>query len=191
MEELTENDGVVDKLWNMYQKQLLRIHEMMVRCEALEMENEELKRKQKMIEAAGEDKTPKEEKERKLQPIGYDKLKELTRFLKIIFLRDISRTAHANALVHILYTLYQLKGQTTPDQLFASADVTKISGFRYMSFLKTARMVRFSPTNKKGLYVITETGKLFVQGKITNEEEFCKQTEINRASKLELLGEDE
>lgn len=191
MEELNESDGVVDKLWDMYQKQLKRTHEMMVLCDALQRENEELKRNQKLIEANEKQEKPKEEKEKKLEAIGYDKLKDLTKYLKLIFYSDISRTAHANALVHILYTLYQLKGQATPDQLFASADVTDVSGFRYTSFLKMTRMINFNPTNKKGFYVMTEVGKLFVQGKITNEEEYKDVTGVRRASKFELIGKDE
>jgi hypothetical protein len=146
---------------------------------------------QKLIETNVPEQKPKEEKEKKLEPIGYDKMKELSKYLKEIFYYDIRRTAHANALVHILYTLYQLKGQTTPDQLFASADVTDVSGFRYTSFLKTGRMIHFSPTNKKGLYVITEIGKLFVQGKITTAEEYCKLVEIKRVSKFEMTGKSE
>ncbi|MEO5571975.1 MAG: hypothetical protein ABIT08_09190 [Bacteroidia bacterium] len=191
MDELEESDGVVDKLWDMYQKQLKRTHEMMVLCDALQKENEELKRNQKLIEENVNVQKPKEEKEKKLEPIGYDRLKALSKYLKMIFYSEISRTAHANALVHILYTLYQLKGQATPDQLFASADVTDVSGFRYTSFLKTVRMINFSPTNKKGFYVMTEVGKLFVQGKITNDEEYKVATGVKSITKFELIGKDE
>jgi predicted transcriptional regulator len=191
MEELAESDGVVDKLWDMYQKQLKRTHEMMVLCDVLQKENEELKHNQNVIAENTQEQKPKEEKEKKLEPIGYDKLKELTGYLKIIFSNEISRTAHANALVHILHTLYQLKGQSTPDQLFASADVTDISGFRYTSFLKKSRMLKFSPTNKKGMYVMTEAGKLFVQGRITNVEEFSKATGIGAYNKYDLTGKED
>lgn len=180
MDELTESDGVVDKLWNMYQKQLKRTHEMMVLCDMLQKENEELKRNQKLIAENITEKKPKEEKEKRLEPIGYDKLKELTRYLKVIFGSKMERTAYANALAHMLYTLYQLKGQATPDQLFASADLTEVSGYRYASFFKTAKMIRYSPTNKKGYYVLTETGKAFVQGKITTDEEFCKSVNVDK-----------
>ena len=190
MEELAESDGVVDKLWDMYQKQLKRTHEMMVLCDALQKENDELKRNHKLIAENIQEAKPKEEKEKKLEAIGYDRLKELTGYLKKIFRHEVSRTAHANALVHILYTLYQLKGQATPDQLFASADLTQISGFRYTSFLKKARMLNFSPTNKKGLYVLTDAGKHFVQGKITNVEEFSEATGIPARNKYDLSGKD-
>jgi predicted transcriptional regulator len=186
MEELTENDGVVDKLWDMYQKQLKRTHEMMVLCDVLQKENEELKRNQKLVEVAPEEKTPKEEKERKLQPIGYDKLKTLTQLLKHFFPGKMTRTAYANALVHMLYMLYQLKGQAAPEQLFAAADLTDISGFRYIGFLKKVRMVKYSPTTKKGYYLLTDTGKEFIQGKLTTEEEFCKSCGIEAIYRLNL-----
>ncbi|MFN0188286.1 MAG: hypothetical protein ACKVQV_06255 [Bacteroidia bacterium] len=65
----------------------------------------------------------------------------MTKYLKSIFYSEICHAAHENALDHILYSSYQLKGQATPDQLFVSADVIEISGFRYTSFLKTVRMI--------------------------------------------------
>lgn len=187
VQELTKGDEVVDKLWDMYQKQLKRTHEMMVLCDALQCENEELKRNQVLLEENTKEQKPKEEKEKKLEAIGYEKLKDLTKYLKAIFSSKVSRTAHANALVHILYTLYQLKGQATPDQLFASADVVEVSGFRYTSFLKSARFLKFSPTNKKGFYEITEAGKLFVEGKIINSETYCAATGVKSHFKHELI----
>ena len=140
MEDLVESDGVVDKLWDMYQKQLKRTHDMMMLCDTLQRENEELKLNQKMIAEKVIEETPKEEKERKLQAIGYEKLKMLSLLLKKFFYRKVSRTAYANALVHMLHVLHQLKGEASPDHLFAAADLTEISGFRYIGFLKAARM---------------------------------------------------
>ena len=110
MEDLTESDGVVDKLWTMYQKQLKRTHDMMIFCDALQRENEELKLNQKMIAEKVVEETPKEEKERRLQAIGYEKLKMLSLLLKKFFYSEMNRTAYANALVHMLHVLYELKG---------------------------------------------------------------------------------
>lgn len=75
--------------------------------------------------------------------------------------------------------------------MFASVEVTDVSGFRYTSFLKMARIINFNPTNKKGFYVMTEVGKLFVQGMITNEEEFEQVTGVRRASQFEWIVKDE
>ena len=170
MENVVESDGVVDRIWEMYQKQLQRTHDMMMLCDGLQREIEELKRNQKMIVEKVAEEAPKEEKERKLEAIGYEKLKTLSALLKKFFNSEMSRTAYANALVHMLHVLYQLKGEATPDQLFAAADLTEISGFRYIGFLKKVKMVTYSPTTKKGYYKLTEIGKLFIQGKLTSEE---------------------
>ncbi|OQB59854.1 MAG: hypothetical protein BWX95_02477 [Bacteroidetes bacterium ADurb.Bin141] len=107
-----------------------------------------------------------------LEAISYDKLKQLSTNMREIFGYDLERVAYRNALVHMLYTLYQLKGQATPEQLFASADLTEVSGYRYATFLKRARMIEYRPTNKKGYYVISEVGKRFIQGEFTNEFDF-------------------
>ena len=180
LRQLDEGDEVVDKIWEMYQKQLKRTHEMMLVCEQLQAENEALKRAQKLLaENATSPKEPKE-RERKLEPISYDKLNTLTKTLKKIFVNQMPRDSYAQALVHMLYTLYQLRGQAVPDQLFAAADVTEVSGFRYSGFLKNARMMQYGATTKKGYYLLTEAGKAFVQGKITTEEEFCAATGITR-----------
>lgn len=164
---------------------------MMVLCDMLQRENEELKCNQKLIEENVKEQKPKEKKKKKLEPIGYDKLKELTKYLKSLFHRDISRTAHANSLVHMLYTLYQLKGQATPDQLFASADVTEISKLGVTSFLKKARLINFSPTNKKGYYALTDAGQLFVQGKIVTSKDYCNATGVESLSEFELIVKNE
>ena len=188
MEDLTESDGVVDKLWTMYQKQLKRTHDMMIFCDALQRENEELKLNQKMIAEKVVEETPKEEKERRLQAIGYEKLKMLSLLLKKFFYSEMNRTAYANALVHMLHVLYELKGEATPDHLFAAADLTEISGFRYIGFLKKVRMVTYSPTTKKGYYVLTAIGKQFIEGKLTEGEEYCKLLGINEEYRENLLA---
>lgn len=105
---------MVDNLLDMHQKQLKRTYEMMVLCDALQCENEELKRNQVLLEEHTKEQKPKKEKELNLEAIGYDKIKDLSKFLKAIFSSEVSRTAPANALIHILYTLYQLNGQATP-----------------------------------------------------------------------------
>lgn len=170
LKQLEDGDEMVDKIWAMYRKQLKRTHDMMLVCEQLQTENEELKHKQKLLVENTSLAKEAKEREKKLEPINYDKLNKLTKTLKNIFINQMPRESYAQALVHMLYTLHQLNGQAVPDQLFAAASITDVSGFRYSGFLKNARMMQYSATNKKGYYILTEVGKAFVQGKITNEE---------------------
>lgn len=166
------HENFMDKFLVVYEKQMERIHKLMVMNDALQRENEELKRTQKLIAQTATEKKPKEEKEKMLDAISYDKLKQLSTNMREIYGYDLERVAYRNALVHMLYTLYQLKGQATPEQLFASADLTEVSGYRYASFLKRARLIEYRPTNKKGYYVISEVGKRFIQGEFVNEFDF-------------------
>ncbi|MEP7168260.1 MAG: hypothetical protein ABI855_02710 [Bacteroidota bacterium] len=76
-------------------------------------------------------------------------------------------------MIYMLHTLHQLKGEATPHQLFASANLVEVTGYRYANFLKKARFLEFHPTTKKGFYVISDIGKQFLQGKLTTEREFC------------------
>lgn len=179
-EGIKKNEDFMDKFLEVYEKQMERIHKLMVMNDALQRENEELKSTQKLIPQNVFEKKPKEEKEKMLDAISYDKLKQLSTYLRDIFGYDLECVAYRNALVHMLYTLYQLKGQATPEQLFASAYLTEVSGYRYAKFLKRARLIEYRPTNKKGYYVISEAGKRFVQGEFTNEKEFCEKLGIER-----------
>lgn len=178
-EGLKQNEDFMDKFLEVYEKQMERIHKLMLMNDALQRENEELKRNQKLIAQTGTEKKPKEEKEKMLDAISYDKLKQLSTNMREIFGYDLERVAYRNALVHMLYTLYQLKGQATPEQLFASADLTEVSGYRYATFLKRARMIEYRPTNKKGYYVISEAGKMFVRGELSNENEFREKLGVS------------
>lgn len=170
----------MDKFLQVYEKQMERIHKLMLMNDVLQRENEELKSNQKLIAQTSIEKKPKEEKEKMLDGISYDKLKQLSTNMREIFGYDLERVAYRNALVHMLYTLYQLKGQATPEQLFASADLTEVSGYRYATFLKRARMIEYRPTNKKGYYIISEAGKMFVRGELSNEKEFCEKLGVER-----------
>lgn len=178
IEQLSDNESMADKLLNKYLQEVEKNYELRRLCDTQQMEIEDLKRNQQLLGEVTTQK-PKEERERKFEPIGYDKLKQLNSKLKEIFVNHLRRADFTNGLVHILYTLYQLKGKATPEQLFASADLTDISGYRYTAFLRKAMMVEFSPTNKKGYYVMTEAGKQFVQGKICTQEEYCKAIDEN------------
>lgn len=177
-EEINEREDFMDKFLAIYEKQLERIHQLMVANEALQKENDELKRSQKLIAQTASNSKPKEEKEKMLEAISYDKLKQLSTHLRNIFGYDLERVAYRNALVHMLYTLYQLKGQATPEQLFACADLTEVSGYRYAAFLKRARMLEYHPTNKKGYYVMSDAGKMFVRGELKNREEYCEKLDV-------------
>lgn len=174
--ELTDNEVLIEQLWEMYQNQQKRTQEVMLICDQLRQELHELKQKELAAPRRTSLVKQEEEKERKLQPIAYDKLILLSKYARQIF--QIERMDFANALVHMVYTLYQLKGRATPDQIFTAADVTDISGFRYVRKLKTIRMLQYHPTSKKGLYLITEIGRMFVQGKITTLEEYLAAAKI-------------
>lgn len=169
----------MDKFLAIYEKQMERLHKLMLKNELLEKENVELKSNQKLLKETVREKKPKEEKEQMLDAISYDKLKKLSDTMRTIFGYDLERVAYRNALVHMLYTLYQLKGQATPEQLFASADLTEVSEYRYAAYLKRARLIEYRPTNKKGYYVLSEAGKMFIQGKFTNAEDFCEILKVN------------
>jgi predicted transcriptional regulator len=163
-------------LWEMLQNEQKRTQQVMLICDQLRQELHELKQKELTAPRSTSVVKQAEEKERKLQPIAYDKLILLSKYARQIF--RIERMDFANAIVHILYTLYQLKGRATPDQIFTAADVTDISGFRYVRKLKTIRMLQYHPTSNKGLYLLTEVGKKFVQGKITTLEEYLAVAKI-------------
>jgi hypothetical protein len=178
-EGLKQQEDFMDKFLQIYEKQMERIHKLMLMNEKLQKENDELKSTRKLIAQTAKEKKPKEEKEKMLEAISYDKLKQLSTNLREIFGYDLERVAYRNALVHMLYTLYQLKGQATPEQLFASADLTEVSGYRYAAFLKRARMIEYRPTNKKGYYVISEVGKMFVRGEFTNEFDFREKLGVS------------
>jgi predicted transcriptional regulator len=177
---LKKNEDFMDKFLEVYEKQMERIHKLMLMNDVLQKENEELKHHQKLLALPSAEKKQKEEKEKMLVAISYDKLKQLSTNLREIFGYDLDRVAYRNALVHIIYTLYQLKGQATPEQLFSSADLTEVTGFRYVRFLKRARFIEYRPTNKKGYYVISEAGKMFVRGELRNEIEFCEKLGVER-----------
>lgn len=179
-EGLKKNEDFMDKFLEVYEKQMERIHKLMVMNDALQKENEELKSQQKLIPQNIIEKKPKEEKEKMLDAISYDKLKQLSTYMRVIFGYDLERVAYRNALVHMLYTLYQLKGQATPEQLFASADLTEVTGFRYVRYLKRTRFIEYRPTNKKGYYIISEAGKMFIRGEFRNDKEFCEKLGVER-----------
>lgn len=170
---MLKQDGFMERFMKLYEKQMERIYGLMEANMALQRENDELRNQHKLLAEKSIGSKQREEKEKELEPINYDKMVELSTNLRGIYGYDLERVAYRNALVHMLFTLYQLKGKATAVQLFASADVTEVSGYRYASFLKKARLIEFSPTNKKGFYVMTEVGKQVVQGKITNTTEFC------------------
>lgn len=170
---MQKQDGFMERFMKLYEKQMERIYGLMEANMTLQRENDELRNQHKLLTEQTSGRKQKEEKENEIEPINYDKMVELSTNLRKIYGYDLERVAYRNALVHMLFTLYQLKGKATAVQLFASADVTEVSGYRYASFLKKARLIEFSPTNKKGFYVMTEVGKLVVQGKITDEVEFC------------------
>ncbi|MEO5570714.1 MAG: hypothetical protein ABIT08_05935 [Bacteroidia bacterium] len=174
--ELSDNEALIAQLWEMYQNQQKRTQEVMLICDQLRQELHELKQKELAAPQRTSLVKKEEEKERKLQPIAYDKLILLSKYARQIF--EIERMDYANAIVHMLYMLYQLKGRATPDQIFTAADVTDISGFRYVRKLKTLRMLQYHPTSNKGLYLLTEVGKMFVLGKITTLEEYLAATKI-------------
>jgi len=174
--ELSDNESLIEQLWEMLQNQQRRTQEVMLICDQLRQELHELKQKELTAPKSTGLVKQEEEKERKLQPIAYDKLILLSKYARQIF--EIERMDYANAIVHMLYTLYQLKGRATPDQIFTAADVTDISGFRYVRKLKTIRMLQYHPTSNKGLYLLTEVGKKFVQGKITTREEYLAAAKI-------------
>ena len=172
--KLNYSEDALLKFQEVYNAQQEIIHELRLENVELRKEIMLLERTPKLIETNVTEITPKEEKERRLQPIGYDKLKELSGYLYNIFSNHVDRVKYRDALVHMLYTLYKLNGEASPTQLFYSADLVEVTGFRYANFLKRARFVEFSPTNKKGYYLLTDLGKQFIQGKIKTEETFCE-----------------
>jgi predicted transcriptional regulator len=157
-----------------YDEQQRIINDLMLENVELRKELITVTRNQKAIEETITEKKPKETKEKRIEPIPYDKLKELSGNLYEIFMAHVGRVKYRDALVHMLYTLYHLKGEATPEQLFAAADLVEVTGFRYAAFLKKARFVTYSPTNKKGYYIITDLGKQFMRGELKTQEAFCE-----------------
>lgn len=162
------------KFQEVYDEQQQLINDLMLENVELRKQLITATRNQRLIEDTTIEKQPKETREKRIEPIAYDKLKELSKNLYEIFTRHVGRVKYRDALVHMLYTLYHLKGEATPEQLFASADLVEVTGFRYASFWKKARFITYNPTTKKGYYVITDLGKQFIKGELKTEEAFCE-----------------
>ena len=170
-EELNTNAEMVEKLWEMYNLQLKRTHDMMVLCETQQQELEQAKEQLRLLKATNDEKgNTRKERERKLEPISFDEVTELGKYLMNYF--PVYRTSYAHALVKMLYALKQLRGTATPEQLFNYSEITEVSGFRYANHLKNGNFMVYNPTNKKGYYEITVLGKKFLAKAIKTRKDF-------------------
>ena len=128
-----ESDAMVAKIWDMYQSQLRRTHEMMLLYETQRQELEEAKRQlyELTIVKNEAERKPRKERDKPLDPITFDEVEKLSKYLKDALY--ISKSSYANALIKMLYTLNQLKGRATAAHLFASAEITEVSCSRDIS----------------------------------------------------------
>lgn len=174
IDELNENDAIVAKLWDMYQNQLRRTHEMMLLYETQRMELEKTKEILQELEFVRKesDKSQRKERDKPLRPISFVEVEKLGKYLKEALY--ISKSSYAYALIKMLYTLNQLNGKATAAQLFTSSEITEVSGFRYAQHLKGAHMILYSPTENKGYYEITDIGRKFLKGEIQGRQDFDK-----------------
>jgi predicted transcriptional regulator len=95
------------------------------------------------------------------KPLEFEKLKARIRSLrkqKVQVQNSLAEKAK------FLLALYHSPKGIRPDKLFNACEVTCVTGYRYASFFSQRYLARFSGTNRKGVYSITEMGRKFVQG---------------------------
>ena len=74
-----------------------------------------------------------------------------------------------------LYTIGKLKAS----DLFYQSDIGAVTGARYVATLKKFGLIEYKGARKKGHYLITETGKEFIEGRTGSHEPITETPEDN------------
>jgi hypothetical protein len=169
----------LNKLWDMFKVQLERNYELM---NIVNKQTEQIINQSGIQHILPVAETPaplpaeiKQEikaEEKPFVALTYDKLQTLVERFQNVFPFKVKRIDAIQAHVSFLYTLYQIGERATHHQLFMSAGVTNVTGYRYLSAMREMKMIELRRIGTENLFALSDVGRKFIDGEIVNQEQY-------------------
>ncbi|MEO5571494.1 MAG: hypothetical protein ABIT08_17070 [Bacteroidia bacterium] len=178
MDSINSVDEKINKIWAMFENQLQRNYDLMGFIDKQQQVIEKVMTagytNMLITNNTHENNVPvntkKEEEEKTIELMSFEKLKSLTNSYKKI-ITSSNRIDAIHSLLHILHTLNSL-GKAKPEQLFIACGMIESTGFRLTGRLRSMELIKYNGTTREGAYAMTELGKDFLDEKIKDADEY-------------------